>query len=572
MKGFHLKSSWLVTRLSPFVSRHRWGLAVGFFILFFLLTFAVSVSGGLRVFVPYLGELTGFPLGQKNYLVIFQNNNELRPAGGFISSFGTVQFTAGLPTKIQIEDVYGAIDEHPYQTPPWPMEKLLANQWYKGYTFRDGNYSPDFPATARELLRLYSLTRPNEKINGVVAVNFRVLEDLLDALGPVQVEGKWLSKDNLFEELTNQVNDVDRHNVESLANRKSILRPLADAIIKKILTNPFKLRKVSDVITRSMSKKDLQLFFFNQNLQKLVEKNGWAGEWPEQVSGDFLAVNEANLGGMKSDRYLNRHFTYHVRFSEEYFTGDASPSADLTLDLTHFGIENIPLSGPYTGYFRVFSRPEQVKTAFATDAPAASADRPLDEIIKLNPGESRTVKKTWALSRDVLKDKVYTLDIPKQSGTDTDLYSIIIELPRGYRVESDDFEARENLAFWQGTLSRDITLKLKVLDDQTPPRVVLQENTELNHFAIHFNEDLNQNFASDPFSYEVKDLNIQNPGITDQLTIRKVETTSKDIDIYLTGQTVQPEERYGIRLKNLRDIHGNVLSNREITVVQRLKK
>jgi hypothetical protein len=564
------KTTRMFAHLKHFFSKHHKGLLAAFFVLFFIITFVISVTGGLRVFFPYLGELTGFPFGQKNYLVIFQNNNELRPAGGFISSFGVVQMTAGVPTKIQIEDVYGAIDEHAVQKAPWPMEMLLANEWYKGYTFRDGNYSPNFPDSANELIRLYHLTRPDQKINGVVAVNFRVLEDLLDALGPIQVDGKILSKDNLFEEITNQVNDVDRHNLDSLANRKSILKSLADAIIKKIIWNPFKLRKVSDVITRSLSRKDLQLFFVNQNLEQLADKNSWAGDWPETVPGDFLAVNEANLGGMKSDRYLDRRITYQVRFSEDFFTAGAEPDAKVTLDLHHYGIENIPLSGPYTGYFRFYSNPGQVKSAFTLEQPS-KIDQPLDEIIKLNPGENKSIIKTYQLSRDVVKDSRYSLYIPKQAGTDADLYTVIIELPRGYRVESDSFESRENFGFWQGNLTKDLKLDLKILPDQTAPRIVLQENNQLNRVSLHFNEDLNQDYAADPFSYEVTDLNLKHPEVTDQLIIRKVETTSKDIEIYLSGQTVQPEERYGVRLKNLRDTHGNILSDRQITVVQRLK-
>jgi hypothetical protein len=548
-------------------------------LLFFLITFIISVAGGLRVFFPYLGELTGLPFGQKNYLIVFQNNNELRPGGGFISSFGKIQFTAGFPTGIQIEDVYGQIDEHARLPAPYPMEKLLANEWYKGYSFRDGNYSPNFPDSAQELTRLYHLTRPNEKIDGLIALNFSVLEDLLDALGPISVEGKYLSKDNLFEELTNQVNDVDRHNLASLANRKSILKPLANAVIKKILLNPFKLRKVSDMITRSLTKKDLQLYFYGENLQKLAEKNGWAGEWPTTRTGDFLAINEANLGGMKSDRYIDRRITYKVKFSEEYFRSNAAPEANLKVEVNHFGIENIPLSGPYTGFFRIFTSPEQVKSAFRADAPLETANlfnqpvisRALEEIIKLQPGQSQIIEKKYPLPRDIIKDGFYSLYIPKQSGAAADLYTVIIELPRGYRIESDTLESRENIGFWQGTLTTDLKLKLKVVEDQSPPHLIQQENTELNHISIHFNEDLNQNFAADPFSYQITDLNINHPETTDQIRLRKVETTAKDIHLYLTGQTSQPEEHYGIQLKNLRDTHGNVLSDRQITVVQRVR-
>jgi hypothetical protein len=356
---------------------------------------------------------------------------------------------------------------------------------------------------------------------------------------------------------------------------------LANAIIKKILLNPFKLRKVSDTITAAMTKKDIQLYFESSSLENLAQKNRWAGEWPNATSkSDFLAVNEANLGGMKSDRYIKRNITYHVRFTEESLKHQGLPQADLTVEVNHFGIENIPLSGPYTGYFRFYNSPSQLATAYekapplqAGDNPlhsAGSSNRPADQIIKLNPGETKTLTASYSLPDNLIQNNLYNLFIAKQAGTDDDNYTVIIELPRGYRTESDSFESRENFAFFQGTLTKDTQLQLKVVPDTTPPRLTLQENTELNKISLHFNEDLNQDYASDPFSYQVIDLNAKHPEKTDSITIKKVVTTAKDIDLYLTGQTNQPEEHYGVRLRNLRDTHGNVLSDRQITVVQRL--
>lgn len=551
----------IYSKFWQFLKKNHKPLLIISAILFFILTFIVSVAGGLRVFFPYAASITGFPFAQKNYLVLFQNNYELRPTGGFISSFANLQFQSGFPTKIEIEDVYGTVDDHEYLKGPYPMEELLADQWYKGYTFRDGNFNPDFPSSSEELIRLYQINNPDAKIDGVFSVNFNLLSDLLDAVGPVEVEGKILNSQNLFEEITNSVNDVDRHNVESLANRKSILKPLANQLIKKILFNPFKLRKVSDTITLALAQKDLQLYFRDTNLQEFIIKNRWGGAWPatlttdgSQSLQDFLAVTEANLGGMKSDRYLQRNITYKVKISEAALEGDENAQAELTVEVTHFGIENIPFSGPYTGYFRFFKHPFE--------------EQPEDEIIKLNPGQSKTISKTFELSPEVIQENLYSLYLTKQSGTN-DYYTVIIEAPRGYRINSDDFEPLENIAYFQGKITKDLQLNLEILPDQLPPRLVLQQNTELNHISLHFNEDLNQDFASDPFSYQVTDLNSANPK-TDQLTIRRIETTSKDVHIYLNGQTNQPEEHYSVRLKNLRDTHGNILSDREITVVQRL--
>jgi len=525
-------------------------------IISFLLIFLISVAGSLRLFFPYLPQLTGFPFSQKNYLVIFQNNTELRPSGGFISSYGILSFQSGIFKGLSINDVYGDIDNHPYLEPPYPMKELLANRWYTGYNFRDGNFQADYPKSAEELIRLFHLSKPNPEIDGVIAVNFSFLEDLLEAIGPIEVEGQIFTSTNLFENLENSVNDIDRHNVEALANRKSILKPLANAIIKKIVFNPFKTRKISDTITQNLVKKDIQLYFKDQSLGKIIAKHNWDGSWPKNsINQDFLALVEANLGGMKSNRYIQRNITYHLRFDEDALQNNADAKAEVQVEMNHFGIENIPLSGPYTGYLRFYSSPDQIK--------------PQDEIIKLNMGESKTVTKTYNISSQVLQKNHYKLFIPKQSGTD-DFYSLIIEFPRGYQVQSNDFQSKENFAYFQGKLTKDAEFELTLLPDKNPPRVVHQHLSELGKIELHFNEDLNQAHASDPFSYEVEDLNKNHPKKSDELRIRKIETTSKDVTIYVTGMTEQPEEHYSVLLKNLRDTHGNILTERKITVVQRL--
>jgi hypothetical protein len=147
---------------------------------------------------------------------------------------------------------------------------------------------------------------------------------------------------------------------------------------------------------------------------------------------------------------------------------------------------------------------------------------------------------------------------------------VVVELPRGYGVrEAVGFQARENIAVFEGKLDDTKVLSFVLGKDIKPPRLIKQVNPEVNKISLHFNEDLNQNFANDPFSYSVRDLDIKNPQKTDQIKIVKVNTTSKDIELILSGQTEQFEERYGVTLRGLRDNSGNVLSEREITVVQR---
>ena len=64
-------------------------------------------AGDLSVFIRNYPQISGLFSQEKTYLIVFQNNNELRSTGGFISSYGILEFKSGIPTKLEVEDVYG---------------------------------------------------------------------------------------------------------------------------------------------------------------------------------------------------------------------------------------------------------------------------------------------------------------------------------------------------------------------------------------------------------------------------------------------------------------------------------
>ncbi len=547
--------------------------------LVLLMAFIYIALGGLRVFLPQLPALTGLPFGSKKYLVVFQNNNELRPAGGFISAFATASFTAGLLTDLKVEDVYWTVDQHPFMEPPYPMKKLLANEWYSGYTFRDANYDEDFPATAQELLRMIHITRPDYKVDGVIAVNYSVIEDLLGAVGPINIDGKDYSKETLFENLEYEVNNIDRHNLEDIKNRKSILKPLASALIKRVLFNPFKLGSACKAIVNSLNKKDIQLYFTDPGLQNLALDNRWAGAWPKDYSGDFLAVVEANLGGMKSDRYIKRNVTYHVKVNEGPQTGGLKASADVIIDVYHYGIENIPLSGDYTGFFRTYI-PEGSKNIHVSDnykadlwQQDANGYHVLGDIVRLKPGEKTQIEYSYDLPQSVLQKDNYQLYVPSQSGAADDDFSVIFEVPQGMRVSGNGMDLKENFAVFEGPLNKDHEFDLTVLPDKNPPNVIYQTVDNLTTISIIFNEKLTVSTAEDPLNYEITDLNAKDPETTDQITIDHIEDTGKGVRIFVKGMTNQPEEQYRVTMQNISDAAGNVIdpNPKTITVVQRFQ-
>ena len=538
-------------------------------ILFF---FVWLFLGDFRFLLWRYPSLSGFPFGSRTYLVLFQNNYELRPTGGFISSYGELTFQSGFYTGMEFYDVYGEIDDHDPAEPPLVLSALLDGEGYQGHTFRDANFDPDFRLSKDELVEFYQLTNPETRVDGVLAADFTFLEDLVALYEPLSVEEYELTKANLFETLSSVVSDIDRHNEEALANRKDIAAPLIKKIIFKSLILPWRLLTVRDLLSQAFEEKHVLAAFNRSGLQKSFNKRGWDGALPQSDLGDFLAINEGNYGGMKSDRYLTRDVQYELEVTGQTdVLGNPVMKAHVTVTLSHEGGFNIPLSGPYTGYLRTMipigSNVELGGTV--------SEDREdvfvLGEMVELQPGESVSYSYSYELPEYVWSDSVYYLHLHKQPGTNDDRYRVIVKLPQGASMSSDSFEVRENIGFFDSPLTVDTNLSFSILEDENPPRIVSHELTAMNEITVVFNEPLNVDHASDPLNFDIIDTNYENADVTDTLLIVSIRVDGSAAILTTAGMTEQVEERYEVILRGLTDTKGNLITPnpRSVTVVQR---
>lgn len=546
---------------------------IALFVLFFFILYGLSALSGLRFFIPHYFNIAGGPFSEKNYLVIFQNNNELRPTGGFISAYGKVKFKNGLFSDIEVRDVFGDIDEHGYIEAPYPQKELLDGQFYQGYTFRDANYYGDFPTSVEELLKMYKLTDPDTNFDGVIAINIKVLEDFVYILKSVKIDNLEFTASNVFELLEFSLHNIDHHNAEEVSQRKSILGPLAKGIIKKTTFSPLKWREISDMIYANLNEKHIQLYFFNSGLQKAMARKKWDGAWHEPEK-DFLAVVEANLAGMKSDRYIKRDVSYRLEIWENPDLNSHTLTATTTLNIEHFGNYNVPISGNYSGYFRIYApKNSKLKKSNVEVKDESSSDYSVwGTIVRLSPGEKRTIEITYEIPQSVFKDGEYKLDVIKQAGTINDIYSIIVEAPQGLMIESKDFEARENYAIWNNNLIRDVSLSFNVLPDKIGPRVAYSEIQSLDQILVVFNERIDDDFFEILGNVLIEDTDENNPSQSDKIRVKELKVDYRDLIITVEGMTEQPEEFYKLTIKNAFDLHGNSIepAPKEITLVQRL--
>ncbi|MEK7652985.1 MAG: DUF4012 domain-containing protein [Patescibacteria group bacterium] len=346
-------------------------LVVLFFLVIVLSAAAFFFSGFNRTVKNFLpsGRLIGTELflfsklseilgaeGEKNYLFVFQNNMEMRPTGGFIGSYGLVTIKNGKVDEIFIDDVYNLdkLAEGKLVVPaPWPMQEYNKQKnWY----LRDANWSPDWPTSAKQILWFFSEERkaaglPATKIDGIIAITPDFVADLLEIIGPINLEGIEFSHDNFAMALERFVEFEYYERGLPKSERKDIIGDLTGEIKNRI--SNFSTRELFDlwVTTKSnLDRKQILIYFFNEDLQKIISDNNWSGE-VKSGEGDYLLVIDSNLAALKTDSVMKKSIKYELNNSN--VNGDLI--AKVAITYRHQGKEIKDLISRYRDYVRVYA-------------------------------------------------------------------------------------------------------------------------------------------------------------------------------------------------------------------------
>ncbi len=238
--------------------------------------------------------------GQKNILILLQNQNELRATGGFIGSFANFKINRGKVEKIKLTSVYdidGQLTEKIV-----PPEPLLAvnNRWY----LRDANWFADYPQSAKKLIEFFE-KEGGETPDFVMALTPHLIADLISLTGPITVENQTqITAENLIERL--QV--LTQQNLLAVQNEpKKILSGLMDSLFNRLETLPLEQKsQLPAIFLKNLQSKHL-LIYANQNptAQKILENFNWSGQL-HSTDKDFLYVNVSNLNGSKTDWYITQ--------------------------------------------------------------------------------------------------------------------------------------------------------------------------------------------------------------------------------------------------------------------------
>lgn len=350
---------------------------------------------------------------EKTFLILFQNNMEIRPGGGFIGAFGILKIKNGQVLEMQTHDLSNFDARIPNGIPtPYPMWETLR---VKDWKLRDSNFSPDFAVNARKAEEFYYLGQGQEKFDGIVGVTTNVLTSFLKATGPVVIEGYpgEYGDENAVLALEYQVEKGFDDQGVPRGDRKVIMNDLAKAIIQKVLTlsNAQKL-ELAQIIMEDLGKKDIQLYFHDSNLENEAVKAGWSGTVDQNWNKDYLDVSDANLGAYKSDYYVKRSFDYSIDLSKD------APEAVLKITYNHTGKQKDWMTKDYVDFVRVYAPNGawlQNESAFGKVIYGSDLNKKsFGALIFVPLGATKTFEFRYILPKE-LKDN-YDLKIQKQAG------------------------------------------------------------------------------------------------------------------------------------------------------------
>jgi hypothetical protein len=369
---------------------------------------------------------------EKTVMILFENNLEIRPGGGYLGSFGILKIKNGKITDLQIHDLSNFDGRVPDGIiPPYPMKEILRiNSW----KLRDSNYSPDFPTNARKAMEFYYLAKGEEKFDGVVSIDANVLTSFLKATGPISIEGYpgTYDSENAIISLEYQVEKGYVEQGVEKGERKSVMNLLAQEIISRVsnFSNAQKL-ELAKIILDDLERKDIQLYFDNKTLEQTVLNSNWGGKVDENWKQDYLMTTDANLGSYKSDYYVKRTLDYSVDLSKE------NPEVVLKVSYNHTAKQKDWMTNDYTDYLRIYAPQD----AWLKDYPGLSNPQFGNEfgkkyfgfLLRVPVGQSKTFEFRYTLPKNI-KDN-YNLKIQKQPGINDVPVAVHVTYPDGSKKD-----------------------------------------------------------------------------------------------------------------------------------------
>ena len=166
-----------------------------------LVSDAAQAMDSAKVAVDLLPEVLGAK-ERRNYLLVFQNNAEIRATGGLPGAMSIVTTEDGR-ISLGRQDSANRFGERATPVLPLTKDEKAVYTEKLGTFMLDANFTPDWPRAAELIRARWEEVHP-ERLDGVLTLDTVAVSYLLGVTGPVQVGDYTLTADNVVDTLLNQ--------------------------------------------------------------------------------------------------------------------------------------------------------------------------------------------------------------------------------------------------------------------------------------------------------------------------------------------------------------------------------
>lgn len=413
---------------------------------------AAESLGQFQPIIKLLPDLLGNP-EPKKYLIMFQNDAELRPTGGFLTAYATMNILKGKITPGISEDIYTLDAGFKKKVPaPDPIKKYLPLVYT--WNLRDMNLSPDFKDSMDTFTGYMKESSAAPEFDALIAIDTEVPVRILKVLGPIGVPGfggKFTAdidpRCDCPQVIYELENIITRPTYEIREGRKSILGPLMNSMLANMMGSPkAKWAEFFNIFTDSIKEKHLLMYFKDPNKQNAVEVLGAAGRINDYI-GDYLHINDTNFAGAKSNMFVTQEVEQVVSVGD-----DGSVTKKLTLtyknprpgDNCNLEAGKLCLNGLLRDWQRIYvPKGSVLKAARGYELDMTTTEdlgkTVFEGFFTLSPQSVKKLEVEYTVPAGTISGSDYKLLIQKQPGTKDIKTTITLgsSKPKVYTLDSD---------------------------------------------------------------------------------------------------------------------------------------
>ncbi len=408
------------------------------------LSLTIDMVERVKKILPFANSLLAKNTTKK-YLLLFANNMELRPGGGFIGSFGVLTVHDYTIDDLKLYDVYDADGQLKLHVdPPDPLRKYLGQPHF---FLRDVAFYPDFSDTYTKAKFFLNEEMGLNNFSGALLLTTSGIQNLMKAFGQVYLPDFREKVDDKNFYLKAQIYAEDNFFPGS-TKKKNFLGSLARTLMLELPTvSP---KKLLQSVNQILDEKQLVVYMEDNKIQSVFDSLYWSGRLVEarcppqyqNCVSDFLYPLEANVGVNKANFFITRSHDLKTSFDQ---TGKINHV--FTLDMKNEAPDAVFPGGLYRNYLQVLLPKGAIVDKITNNGTLVDDfDQQEDTLktvgflVEIAPHDSAEIKVYYHLVQILQKGKdLYQLVVEKQIGLPTDDLTLHFSLPANLSIINQNF-------------------------------------------------------------------------------------------------------------------------------------